>query len=263
MQPDPAAARTTAVTAPTLDVQRPEIEVLPNHEDTSREMQQKERWNGLAPSQLERTRGNARQPGVDERQEELMVRHPQLCTPGSTILDCGAGVGCATNKFREAGAHVIAIEPAPEMAKLTRDVPVVPYAWVIQSSITEDRELSELNPKPINAGTVDCVVCYGAFQNFPSRGANPGEFDELVARKALDRMYSLLKPGGAISIEYLQPQAVTFHESTATMDPVRFQRLFEDAGFQVVSDKPVFAYINASGQEVQYHLIEGVKPLES
>lgn len=242
-------------------LRKPEIEVLLDPQLSEREQAQLARWNALAPTQVERTRENMRQPGVNERQSSLIQRYPELGTGRSLILDFGAGIGCATEIFRAAGAQVVALELSPEMIQLTRDYPVVPYHRVILYSAIGDRELSELSRNPINPGTVDGIICYGAFQNFPARGQAPGEFDETVALKVLRRMHQLLKPGGPVSIEYLPPHpSVNFHESTTIMDPERFRRVFEQAGFSVIDNKRVFAYVHDQLHvEVYYQLIEGTK----
>ncbi len=242
---------------------RPPIEVLLDTSLTTREQEQMRRWDALAPSQLERTRGNMRQPGIEERQRSLLVHFPEMGRPDALILDFGAGVGCATNLFRESGARVVAIELSGEMVQLTRDVPIVPYHRVIQFSAIGDRELWELSPNPILPGSADCIICYGAFQNFPAKSEGLGAFDEDTARKALVRMNRLLKPGGILSIEYLPRQPINFDKSTTVMDPVRFRRLFEGAGMEVHRDVSVFAYHHDKLLvDVNYQLIEGIKNQE-
>lgn len=243
------------------ELRKPDIEILLDEAPTERELTQVQRWNELASTQAERTRGNARQPGVDEKQHSLIERYPVLGTPKALIVDFGAGIGCASTVFRERGARVVGLEPAPEMAALTREVPIVPYDRIIRYSATGNRELWELPHNPIQPGSVDCIVCYGSFQNFVGKGAAPGEFDEATTLRVLTRMHQLLKPGGKVSIEFLPPQPpVEFHESTTVMNPARFRQLFKEAGFSVITDKPVFAYHHDKlGVDVTYQFIEGTK----
>jgi SAM-dependent methyltransferase len=240
---------------------KPILEILIDPEPSARECSQMNRWDELAPSQQERTRGNSRQSGTDEKQQSLIDRFPKLATRDALILDFGAGIGCATNLFRERGARVVALELSPAMAELTVHTPIVPYDRVVRYSATGNRELSELDNNLILPGSVSCIICYGAFHNFVDRGANSGDFDEVTALKVLKRMHDLLEPGGKISIEYLPPQPpVSFHEQTTVMDPIRFRRLFEQAGFQVNEDKPVFAYFHDKLKvDIKYQFIEGSK----
>ncbi len=242
-----------------FELRRPEIEVLMDSEPSAREKQQMARWDELAPSQAERTRSNNRQPGVHEKQQSLIDRHPHLKSPDALVLDFGAGIGCATDLFREQGARVVALEPSPLMVELTKDL-ACPYSRVVQYSATGNRELWELSD-PIKPGSVDCIVCYGAFQNFPGKGAQPGEFDEATASKVLERMFKLLKPGGVLSIEYLPPQPpVAFHESTTVMNPNRFLELVVAAGFKVETNKLVYAYHHDKlNVDVNYQFLEATK----
>jgi SAM-dependent methyltransferase len=242
-----------------LRIFRPEVEILLDSSPTPRERQQMDRWDELAETQAERTKGNNRQTGVHEKQQSLLDRFPHLGTSAAVILDFGAGIGCATDLFREGGATVVALEPSPVMAELTKGLSA-PYARVIRYSATGNRELSEL-PNPIESGTVDCIVCYGAFQNFPSKGEAIGEFDEGTAFKVLERMHKLLKPGGVLSIQYLPPQPpVVFHESTTEMDPERFLELVTKAGFKVDTNKLVYAcHHDKLKVDVYYQFLEATK----
>ena len=75
--------------------------------------------------------------------------------PSQTVVDLGAGTGIFTRRLLSTGAHVIAIEPVPQMlAQLTQALPAV----VARSGTAEQLPLSD--------SAVDVVVCAQSFHWF-------------------------------------------------------------------------------------------------
>jgi ubiquinone/menaquinone biosynthesis C-methylase UbiE len=94
----------------------------------------------------------------------------------STVLDLGAGTGKLTRLFVARAAHVIAVEPGPEMlAQLRR---VVPEA---------DAVLGAAEAIPLADDSVDAVVCGQSFHWF-RRG------------EAMREIRRVLRPGGGLGL---------------------------------------------------------------
>ena len=94
---------------------------------------------------------------------------------GTTVVDLGAGTGKLTRDLVPTGAHVIAVEPLPEMrAQLEA---VVPGAEVLAGSAEELLLPDE---------SVDAVVAASAFHWFDTE-------------RALEEIHRVLVPGGALA----------------------------------------------------------------
>jgi ubiquinone/menaquinone biosynthesis C-methylase UbiE len=95
-------------------------------------------------------------------------------SPGTTVIDLGAGTGKLTRDLVPTGAHVIAVEPLPEMrAQLEA---AVPGAKVLAGSAEELLLPDE---------SVDAVVAASAFHWFDTD-------------RALEEIHRVLVPGGAL-----------------------------------------------------------------
>jgi SAM-dependent methyltransferase len=95
--------------------------------------------------------------------------------PGMTVIDLGAGTGKLTRDLVPTGAHVIAVEPLPEMrAQLEA---AVPGAEVLAGSAEE---------LPLQDDSVDAVVAASAFHWFETE-------------RALEEIHRVLVPGGALA----------------------------------------------------------------
>jgi SAM-dependent methyltransferase len=95
--------------------------------------------------------------------------------PGTTVIDLGAGTGKLTRDLVPTGAHVIAVEPLPEMrAQLEA---AVPGADVLAGSAEE---------LPLPDDSVDAVVAASAFHWFETE-------------RALEEIHRVLVRGGALA----------------------------------------------------------------
>jgi SAM-dependent methyltransferase len=95
--------------------------------------------------------------------------------PGTRVIDLGAGTGKLTRDLVPTGAHVIAVEPLPEMrAQLEA---AVPGADVLAGSAEE---------LPLPDDSVDAVVAASAFHWFETE-------------RALEEIHRVLVPGGALA----------------------------------------------------------------
>ena len=94
--------------------------------------------------------------------------------PGTTVVDVGAGTGKLTRQLVPTGAHVIAVEPLPEM----RDqfAVAVPGVEVLAGSAEE---------LPLPDGSADAVVAASAFHWFDTE-------------RALPEIHRVLRSGGAL-----------------------------------------------------------------
>ncbi|RFB81015.1 class I SAM-dependent methyltransferase [Methylovirgula sp. 4M-Z18] len=96
--------------------------------------------------------------------------------PGKIVVDLGAGTGKFTARQRETGAHVIAIEPVPEMrARLVTDFADVEARQGTATSI------------PLADNSADAIACAQAFHWFATKAA-------------LDEIHRVLKPGGKLGL---------------------------------------------------------------
>jgi SAM-dependent methyltransferase len=242
-------------------IQRPFIEVLLEPISLStRELKQIERWDALSNSQSERI-NLSRQSIVEQSQREILEKYPALKEKSATILDLGAGIGCATNIFREYSDCVVAIDLSSQMLEQARTLPAKPYHRLIQYSITSGLELSELRDNPIINNSIDGIVCFSSFQNFVNPGQQIGQFDLQTGKIVLERMFNLLKPGAIAAIQYIIPQDAQFSPHTTLIDPIFFRKLCEDCGFIIGEDKKVLGYNHKiTGEAVYYQHVELVKP---
>ena len=118
----------------------------------------------------ERVRPSYPEEAVDWLAERLRI------DARSTVLDLGAGTGKLTRAFVRRAAHVIAVEPGPEMlAQLRR---VVPHA---------DAVIGAAEAIPLADDAVDAVVCGQSFHWFRT--------DEAV--REISRV---LRPGGGLGL---------------------------------------------------------------
>jgi SAM-dependent methyltransferase len=95
--------------------------------------------------------------------------------PGTTVVDLGAGTGKLTRALVPTGAHVVAVEPLPEMRSQLEAA--VPGADVLAGS-------AEALPLPDDS--VDAVVAASAFHWFETE-------------RALVEIHRVLVPGGALA----------------------------------------------------------------
>jgi ubiquinone/menaquinone biosynthesis C-methylase UbiE len=95
--------------------------------------------------------------------------------PGTTVVDLGAGTGKLTRALVPTGAHVVAVEPLPEMRSQLEAA--VPGADVLAGS-------AEALPLPDDS--VDAVVAASAFHWFETE-------------RALAEIHRVLVPGGALA----------------------------------------------------------------
>jgi ubiquinone/menaquinone biosynthesis C-methylase UbiE len=91
------------------------------------------------------------------------------------VVDLGAGTGKLTRDLVPTGAHVIAVEPLPEMRGQL--AAAVPDAEVLAGSAEE---------LPLSDGSADAVVAASAFHWFDTE-------------RALPEIHRVLKPGGALA----------------------------------------------------------------
>jgi ubiquinone/menaquinone biosynthesis C-methylase UbiE len=95
--------------------------------------------------------------------------------PGVTVVDLGAGTGKLTRALVPTGAHVIAVEPLPEM--LAQLEAAVPGAESLLGSAEEI---------PLPDGSADAVTAASAFHWFDHE-------------RALPEIHRVLRPGGALA----------------------------------------------------------------
>ena len=95
--------------------------------------------------------------------------------PGTTVVDIGAGTGKLTRQLVPTGAHVIAVEPLPEMREQL--VAAVPGVEVLAGSAEE---------LPLPDAEADAVVAASAFHWFDTE-------------RALSEIHRVLRAGGALA----------------------------------------------------------------
>ena len=66
---------------------RPAIEILLDPKLAAREQAQSDRWNRLAPTQVERTVDSGRLAVLNDRQSDLIINYPEVFLSHATILD--------------------------------------------------------------------------------------------------------------------------------------------------------------------------------
>jgi len=139
----------------------------------------------------ERTRPSYPAAAVDWLADELGI------DAKSTVLDLGAGTGKLTRALIKRGAHMIAVEPGPEMlAQLQR---AVPEAEAILGAAEEI---------PLPTDAVDAVVCGQSFHWFR-------------ADEALPEIRRVLRSGGGLGLIWSlrHPDDPLQNEITELLDP--------------------------------------------
>ena len=97
-------------------------------------------------------------------------------TPGSRVVECGAGTGKFTALLARTGADVIAADPVPEMLdRLRAALPGI------------RTEVAPAQALPLADGSVDAVVCATAFHWF-------------ATTDTLAEFRRVLRPGGALGL---------------------------------------------------------------
>jgi SAM-dependent methyltransferase len=117
--------------------------------------------------------------------------------PGKVVVELGAGTGKFTSLLARTGAEVVAVEPVAAMlAQLAAEQPAVRTLRASAQNL------------PLDAATVDAVVCAQSFHWFATAAA-------------LAEIRRVLKPGGALGLIWnvRDPSVGWVAELTRIMDP--------------------------------------------
>jgi len=169
----------------------------------------------------ERTRPSYPPAVVDWLAEQLGI------DATATVLDLGAGTGKLTRALIQRGAHVIAVEPGPEMlAQLQR---VVPEAEAILGSAEEI---------PLPTDAVDVVVCGQSFHWFRIDEALPEIRRVLRTGGGLGLIWNLRHPDDPLQneiTELLGPLAPSGHAHEQSYAAAFVHEALNDVTSHVVS----------------------------
>jgi ubiquinone/menaquinone biosynthesis C-methylase UbiE len=175
----------------------------------------------------ERVRPSYPKEAVDWLVEELRLG------PSATVLDLGAGTGKLTASFVPRVAHVIAVEPGPEMlGQLRRAIPQA------------DAVLGPAEAIPLPDDSVDAVVCGQSFHWFRIEEALPEIRRVLRAEGGLGMIWNLRDPEDPLQ-----------NRITELLDP------FAPTGR--ATDKGVEAFVRETFGELQMGVFAFEEPLDA